>query len=68
MDRTAVFIDAGYLFASGARLLSNARASREELSLDNEALVATFTRLARELTGLPMLRIYWYDASYGGPT
>lgn len=68
MDRTAVFIDAGYLFASGARLLSGARPTREELFLDNDALLATFTRLSQEVTGLPLLRIYWYDASYGGPT
>ena len=68
MDRTAVFIDAGYLFASGARLLSGARLTREELFLDSDALLTTFTRLAQELTGLPLLRIYWYDASYGAPT
>jgi uncharacterized LabA/DUF88 family protein len=68
MDRTAVFIDAGYLFASGARLLSGARLTREELFLDSDALLATFTRLAQELSGLPLLRIYWYDASYGAPT
>lgn len=68
MDRTAVFIDAGYLFASGARLLAGARLGREELFLDYDALLATFTRLTRELSGLPLLRIYWYDASYAGPS
>jgi uncharacterized LabA/DUF88 family protein len=68
MDRAAVFIDAGYLFAAGARLLTTGRPSRDELYLDYDALLTRFTELTRELTGLPLLRIYWYDASFGGPT
>ena len=68
MDRAAVFIDAGYLFAAGARLLTTGRPSRDELYLDYDALLTLFTQLARELTGLPLLRIYWYDASFGAPT
>jgi uncharacterized LabA/DUF88 family protein len=68
MDRTAVFVDAGYLFAAGAKLLTNESLSRGELQLDYERVMQLLERLAGELTGLPLLRVYWYDGAATGPT
>jgi uncharacterized LabA/DUF88 family protein len=67
LDRTAVFVDAGYVFASGARALTGDKLSRSQLHLDHEAVLSLLTALARELTGLPLLRIYWYDGASTGP-
>lgn len=68
MDRAAVFVDAGYLFAAGSKLIAGEKLSRGELRLDYDEVVRTFESLARELTGLPLLRIYWYDGTATGPT
>ncbi len=68
MDRTAVFIDAGYLFATGSRLLTGERLPRSELHLDHEAMLGFLKGLAGELSGLPLLRIYWYDGAASGPS
>ncbi len=68
MDRTAVFVDAGYLFASGAWLLTGERRPRSELTLNCERLLELLAGLATELTGLPLLRIYWYDGAASGPS
>lgn len=68
MERTAVFIDAGYLFAAGSTLVANERLPRSELHLDHEVLLAFLTKLVGELTQLPLLRIYWYDGTATGPT
>jgi uncharacterized LabA/DUF88 family protein len=69
LDRTAVFVDAGYLFASGSRALSKTgdKLLRSQLHLDHEAVLKLLTRLVAELTGLPLLRIYWYDGASVGP-
>jgi len=68
MDRTAVFVDAGYLFAAGAKLLANESLPRGELQLDYERVMQLLERLAGEITGLPLLRVYWYDGAATGPT
>jgi uncharacterized LabA/DUF88 family protein len=68
MDRTAVFVDAGYLVAAGSRLIANEKLSRGELHLDYDVVLELLRRLAGELTGLPLLRIYWYDGTATGPT
>ncbi|HEX2870176.1 MAG TPA: NYN domain-containing protein [Polyangiaceae bacterium] len=69
MDRTAVFVDAGYLFASGSRALSKTggKLLRSQLHLDHEVVLELLARLVTELTGLPLLRIYWYDGASVGP-
>jgi len=67
VDRTAVFVDAGYVFASGARLLTTERLTRSQLHLDHERVLALLARLTTELTALPLLRIYWYDGASAGP-
>lgn len=68
MDRTAVFVDAGYLFAEGSRLLAGERLARGDLHLDHDAILKLLGGLVQELTGIPLLRIYWYDGASAGPT
>jgi len=68
MDRTAVFVDAGYLFAEGARLITGEKLARGELHLDYDAVLGLLADLARAITGLPLLRLYWYDGATAGPT
>lgn len=68
MDRAAVFVDAGYLFAAGGILLAGRRMSRGELQLDVDALEATLRSFAESESRLPLLRVYWYDGTDSGPT
>jgi len=69
MQRAAVFVDAGYVFAQGSVLLTGAKQSREYLSLDIPGVVKALTEVVAGQTGLPLLRIYWYDAMrLGRPT
>lgn len=68
MDRVAVFVDAGYLFAQGSKELCGTRLTRAQIGLDHEALIATLKGFAQSLSGLPLLRIYWYDGTSQGPT
>ena len=69
MQRAAVFVDAGYLFAQGSALLTGTRQSRELLSLDIPKVVEALKGVARTACDLPLLRIYWYDAMrVGRPT
>ncbi len=67
MERTAVFVDAGYVFASGGRALTGNKLARSQLHLDHEAVLRLLSLLVSELTGLPLLRIYWYDGASTGP-
>jgi len=73
MDRVAVFIDAGYLFAQGSILVSGARPGarplpRSRTRLDEAAAVDFFEKVAGACANLPLLRIYWYDGTNAGPT
>lgn len=68
MDRTAVFVDAGYLFAAGSKLIANEKLPRGQLNLDYDVVLKLLGELTTEVTGLPLLRIYWYDGTATGPT
>ena len=68
MDRVAVFVDAGYLFAQGAKALCGRKLERRFVSLDYQAAAEQLTEFAEEVSGLPLLRIYWYDGTSTGPT
>lgn len=68
MDRVAVFVDAGYLFAQGAKALCGRKLERRFVSIDHQAAIESLTKLAVRKTGLPLLRIYWYDGTSIGPT
>lgn len=68
MDRVAVFIDAGYLFAQGSALLFGRKLQRGEILLDHSMVIPAFEAFAKMVSGAPMLRTYWYDGTSAGPT
>lgn len=62
MDRVAVFVDAGYLFAQGSAALSGSKKPRKDLILDEKAVLEELIQTAQlKSGGLPLLRVYWYD-------
>ncbi|MFD6948980.1 nuclease [Nocardiopsis sp. TSRI0078] len=61
MDRCALFVDAGYLLADGAMAVHGTR-NRDSVSWDYTGLVQFLNEVARDRTGLPLLRCYWYEA------
>ena len=65
MDRCALFVDASYLLADGALAVHGTR-HRETVSWDFSGLLQLLGNLARERTGLPLLRCYWYEATVEG--
>jgi uncharacterized LabA/DUF88 family protein len=68
MDRAAVFVDAGYVFAQGSALIAGRKLNRGEISLDHEAVIKSLSAFAEGISGLSLLRIYWYDGTSTGPT
>jgi uncharacterized LabA/DUF88 family protein len=68
MDRTAVFVDAGYLFAQGSFAIAGRRLARSEIDFNAEGARQAIESYVREASGLPLLRIYWYDGTDRGPT
>ena len=68
MDRVAVFVDAGYLFAQGSKEMCGRKLLRGEISLDHQALIRALKDFAERISKLPLLRIYWYDGTSQGPT
>lgn len=65
MDRFALLIDAGYVFASVAELLAGSP-DRRNVRCDFAKFVAEITADLAKRCGLPLLRTYWYDASLSG--
>jgi hypothetical protein len=67
MERFALLVDAGYFFAAGAEAAFGSGVPRREIRLvDPERAVKELHEQAADLCGgLPMLRIYWYDAMPG---
>ena len=69
MKRHAIFVDAGYVFAQGSVSLSGSKTPRTQLKLDATEIIAQLTTLAlAQSTGVPLLRIYWYDGAGSRPT
>lgn len=68
MNRVAVFVDAGYLFAQGSALLTGQKKQRGDVKLDVAAVLTALTELAERVSGVPLLRVYWYDGTSIGPT
>ncbi len=68
MNRVAVFVDAGYVFAQGSVLLAGRRLPRAEITLLHEAAVLAFGDFATRISQVPILRVYWYDGTSTGPT
>ena len=67
MDRCALFVDAGYALADGAMAVHGTR-RRDSVSFDHAGLLKLLAGLARDRTGLPVLRCYWYEKADGGRT
>ena len=65
MDRCALFVDASYVLADGAMAVHGTRRT-ESVSWDHEGLLHLLSSLARERSGLPLLRCYWYEATMDG--
>ncbi len=62
MDRCVVLVDAGYLLGAAASLLAG-DPSRSRISVDHAGLVRQLRERAETETGLPLLRIYWFDGA-----
>jgi hypothetical protein len=65
VDRCALFVDASYVLADGAMAVHGTRRA-ESVSWDYEGLLQLLSSLARERSGLPVLRCYWYEATVDG--
>jgi uncharacterized LabA/DUF88 family protein len=65
MERCAVFVDAGWFLAESAQALTGT-GSRWSIEYDYARLTTGLGQLAQQLTQLPLLRIYWYDAAADG--
>ncbi len=64
MDRCAVFVDAGYLYAAGGLLCCDTR-ERRRLHVDAQGIVDLLAGVAQARSGgLSLLRTYWYDAAF----
>jgi uncharacterized LabA/DUF88 family protein len=69
MQRTAVFVDAGYVFAQGSILVAGSKQGRETLALDIPEIVKALSKVVSDKSSSSLLRIYWYDATrIGRPT
>lgn len=68
MNRIAVFVDAGYFYASASELLFGAPLRRGEMRLANAEFAQYLAHCAETIAGCPLLRIYWYDGTNSGPT
>jgi uncharacterized LabA/DUF88 family protein len=65
VDRCALFVDASYVLADGAMAVHGTR-RRESVSWDYAGLVQFLGGMAKEQSGLPLLRCYWYEATVEG--
>ena len=60
-DRSAIFVDAGYLFAAGSTLLAGSKQPRHQIDFDAKAAVAALKEFLVTKVGNTLLRVYWYD-------
>lgn len=66
MDRVAVFVDTGYVCTGGAMAIAGRKHLRSEIRIDVEKIFQHIECLRTKVSGLPLLRIYWYDGSLAG--
>lgn len=62
MDRCAIFVDAGYLYAAGGELCCGVR-SRAKFDLNASAFIKELVDEVQADSKLPILRTYWYDGA-----
>ena len=65
MKCAAVFVDAGYLYAAGIRLLTGHFQDRSSVELRQRETIAKLIAMSEERTCNRLLRIYWYDGLVG---
>jgi uncharacterized LabA/DUF88 family protein len=65
LDRCAVFVDAGYVYAAGGQLCCGTR-SRQQIQLSPQPLIGLLQHWAEQTTNVQVLRTYWYDAAKDG--
>ncbi len=61
----SVYVDAGYLLASSATLVTGT-SLRNGIYVDYPRLLEALVRHAEELSDLPVLRVHWYDSAKDG--
>jgi len=61
-------VDAGYVFAEGSKLIAGQKLTRSQLLLEYDVLLQLLLDATTVLTGLPLLRVYWYDGASAGPS
>ena len=59
--RTAAFVDAGYLYSAGSKLLSGNALPRSSVQLDLDAALEALRHVVDANSPSSLLRIYWYD-------
>ena len=62
MDRFAIFVDAGYLYAEGGKLARDT-SDRLRLRLNFKEAVSFLAEEGRDHSSVNYLRTYWYDAA-----
>jgi uncharacterized LabA/DUF88 family protein len=62
VERVALFVDAGYIFAAGA-ILRTGGPSRLGVNCDYVALASGLIDFVKGHSGVEMLRAYWYDGA-----
>ena len=60
-----MYVDAGYLLASAATRVSGT-SLRNGVHVEYRPLVEGLIRQAEEISGLPLLRVHWYDSARDG--
>jgi uncharacterized LabA/DUF88 family protein len=69
MKRHAIFVDAGYVFVQGSVSLLGRNTPRSQLKLDEAEFIKQLKPLAAaQSVGVQLLRVYWYDGAWNGPT
>lgn len=64
MERVAVFVDAGYLYAGGAKSVSGTDGTRRhDITLNIAVAIPYLISKAEAIAQSKLLRIYWYDAA-----
>lgn len=61
----SLYIDTGYLLASAATRVSGT-SLRSSINVDYPCLIDTLVEAAEKLSGLPILRVHWYDSARHG--
>jgi uncharacterized LabA/DUF88 family protein len=63
MDRCAILVDAGYLLGAAGTLVAG-DSDRSGLEVDHAPLALALIEEAESQTGMPVLRLLWYDGAF----